>query len=75
MSPFSFITDRKADQYCRDIIDVLVNSYGLSQRKALRCLNKGWRGQDFVGMDLRYHKGGPEHWAKHIFQEWYLKGH
>ena len=75
MSLFSFITDNKAEQYCRDIIDLLVSSYSLSPRKALRCLNCGWRGMDFVGMDLRYHKGGPEDWAKHIYHEWYLKGH
>jgi hypothetical protein len=73
MSQFSFRTDTQSEQYCRDIIDALVSSYGLSQSEALRQVNK-WEGQDFVGQrDLRYHKGGPEAWAKHIFHEWYLK--
>jgi hypothetical protein len=75
MSQFSFRTDTKSEQYCREILDALVSSYGLSQREALHSLNTGWRGQDFVSQrDLRYHKGGPEAWAKHIFHEWYLKG-
>lgn len=73
MSQFSFRTDSKSEQYCRDIIAILVSSYGLSQSEALRQVNK-WEGQDFVGMDLRYHAGGPEAWAKHIFRHWYHKG-
>ncbi len=73
MSQFFFRIDAESEQYCRDIIDILVSSYGLSQSEALRSLNRGWRRQDFVGMDLRYHKGGPEDWAKHIYHEWYLK--
>ncbi len=73
MSQFSFRTDAESEQYCWDIIAILVRAYGLSQSEALRQVNK-WKGQDFVGMDLRYHKGGPETWAKHIFRHWYLKG-
>jgi hypothetical protein len=72
MGQFSFTTDTESEQYCRDIIAVLVSSYGLSQSEALRQINK-WAGQNFVGMDLRYHKGGPEDWAKHIFHHWYPK--
>ena len=71
MSPFSFKTDAKSEQYCREIVDILVTTYGLSRGKALRLLNRGWGYQDFVGeRDLRYHKGGPEAWAKHIFIHW-----
>jgi hypothetical protein len=73
MSSFSFRTDKQSEQYCREIIDALVTSYGLSQSEALQQVNK-WKGQDFVvETDLRYHKGGPADWAKHIYREWYLK--
>jgi hypothetical protein len=74
MSQFSFTTDTQSEQYCREIIAALVRSFGLSQSDALLLLNGGWKGQDFVGeKDLRYHRGGPEDWAKHIFHQWYLK--
>ena len=75
MSPFSFRTDAESEQYCRDIVAILVSSYGLSQSEALRLLNRQWQRMDFVGIDLRYHKGGPEAWARHIFQHRYLKSH
>ena len=71
MSQFSFRTDAKSEQYCREIIAKLVVAYGLSRSEALRLLNAGWIGQDFLGQrDLRYHKGGPEDWAEHIFRHW-----
>jgi hypothetical protein len=71
MSQFSFLTDAQSEQYCRDIIKALVRSLGLHHQEALRLLNEGWMGQPFMGeQDLRYHRGGPEDWAKHIVSHW-----
>ena len=71
MREFSFRTTAQTEQYCREIIEVLVTTYGLPRSEALRLLNKGWRGQDFLWLgDLRCHKGGPEDWAKHIMAHW-----
>ena len=54
MSQYSFITDKKSEQYCRDIMAALVRFSGISPSEALRLINKGWRGQAFVGeKDLR----------------------
>lgn len=70
MGKFSFVTGAQAEELLRDIIYYLVNQYGLSNDESIRLINKGWEGMDFVGSDLRYHKGEGHHWAKHIFTYW-----
>jgi hypothetical protein len=69
MSQFSFRTDVESEQYCREIMDVLMSAYGLSQSEALHLLNKGWKGLDFLGEDLIYHEL-PEFWAEHFMTYW-----
>lgn len=65
MSQLSFATDARSEQYCRNIIDVLVQVFHISQGQAVYLLNKVWGGQDFVGEeDWRYYLGEPEIWIR-----------
>lgn len=69
MSQFSFATDAKSEQYCREIVESLMWYFDISPGQALYVLNRQWEGQDFVGdLDLRYHLGGPSAWAYHWYK-------
>jgi hypothetical protein len=64
MGPFSFATDAKSEQYCREVVEELVWYFDVLPSQALSVLNRQWRGLDFVGdHDLRYHLGEPCRWA------------
>jgi hypothetical protein len=43
MGRFSFRTDAEAEQYCREILDILTGHYRLSPSEALHLLNTGWK--------------------------------
>lgn len=76
MSLFSFATDAKSEQYCREVVDALVWEFGISPSQALDVLNEVWKGQDFVGkFDMRYHLGEPQRWVKRWKERSGTKGH
>jgi hypothetical protein len=60
--------------FCREIVDAMVASYGITRPDAVARVNRQWqipgRGHPprvwIVGLDLVYHETAV-HWAEHIY--------
>jgi hypothetical protein len=67
MSKFSFTTDSQSEQFCIEIADEMVKTFGISGEEAIGRINRHWKGLVLVGpYDLIYHEG-KKYWANTIY--------
>jgi hypothetical protein len=73
---FDFHTDEEAYYFCREIIQVMMGDFGITEQEALSRLNYIWKGDHFEEevVDIRYHED-PQYWAYHTYygssSEWW----
>ena len=65
-SRWAFATDAASDAFCGRIAAEMVREFGVSHEEAVGRINDGWRGRDFLGVDIAYHEL-PEHWARTMY--------
>ncbi len=66
MSLFLFVTDKNSEEFCLLIAHKMVELFGISKEEAIGRINRDWKGQEIVGMDVIYHED-EEYWAKEIY--------
>jgi hypothetical protein len=65
VSVWQFATDDESGAFCSEIVTGMIARFGVGEIDAIALINRLWRGNDFLGEDLRYHES-PDFWAQHI---------
>ena len=66
-SGFSFNVTNEGEDFCKEIIEEMVNNFGLTESEALGRINKLWINWDFDSKEeIRYHDL-PKDWAYMIY--------
>lgn len=63
---YEFEVDSDGGRFCEEIVEVMVNHFGITRDEAVERINRHWRGQKILGEDVIYHEDA-EYWAKTIF--------
>lgn len=67
MVDFTFTTDQQSSEYCRAILDSMMNLFGIKESEALGRMNRAWSGQTITGEDDPIYHEDEEYWAYTIF--------
>ena len=65
---FSFDTDSQARVYLREIVEVMMKSFGISREDALRRINESWSQVDEVKGEYNHmYRELPKYWANSFY--------
>jgi hypothetical protein len=66
MTEFAFETDVKSFAFLGEVVAEMVRRFGIGRDEAIGRINNAWEGNDFLGIDVRFHET-PDFWANDIY--------
>ncbi len=77
MNKFSFTIDKEVEEFCCEIVEIMVHNFGISYDEAIERINRNWNDRDIDKIDdLGHH--WPQYWACIIYYEphekWWIQG-
>jgi len=77
MSKFQFTTNEEVEEYCDEIVEIMVHNFDISAREAINRINENWKGQTIEDAGSIGYEW-PMYWAFHIYYEphnqWWIQG-